>query len=197
MTKMKIILASSSPARKMLMETLHIPFTCSHPDVDETQKENESAAQLVERLARAKAEKIAQSKKHSLIIGCDQVAAYQGIIYGKPLTHERAIEMLNIFSGNEITFLTGMCVINSDTQEAQYIVEPYYVKFKKLSEEDIENYLQKDKPYRCAASIKVESLGIALIEKMRGDDPNAIIGLPLMQLIRMLNNEGVNVLENH
>lgn len=190
----EIILASSSPFRRMILDKLNLPYSCVSPDIDESALPDESPAELVARLAAAKAAKVAESHKDALIIGSDQVAVLGSEILGKPGTHERAVEQLQKLSGQTVTFLTGLCLLNSKTGRYQTEVVPFKVVFRSLNDVMIENYLQAEKPYNCAGSFKSEALGIVLFEKLEGEDPNTLIGLPLIRLVRMLEQEGVAVL---
>ncbi len=191
---MDLILASSSPFRRKLLEQLKLPFETSSPDIDETPLANESPEELVERLAIAKAKVIADSCPGCLVIGSDQVAVHDGEIVGKPINHADAVRQLQFASGRSITLYTGLALVNSDSGNTQSIVETFKIHFRELSDQQIESYLEKDKPYSCAGSVKSESLGVALFERFEGDDPNALIGLPLIQLVTMLQNEGVHIL---
>lgn len=189
-----IILASSSIYRRELLTRLQIPFNCISPDVDETPLDGELPQETALRLAQEKAKKIAQENPNALIIGCDQVATLDNFQLGKPLTHENATKQLKLMRGREVIFHSALCLYNAATKKMQTEVVPYMVKFRTLSDAQIEGYLQKEQPYHCAGSAKSEGLGIAIIEKMVGEDPNALIGLPLIRLIDMLENEGVNVI---
>lgn len=191
---MKLILASSSPFRRELLSRLMIPFEVEIPDVDETPHSGESPAQLVERLAIAKARAIAGSHPDALVIGSDQVAVYGNEIVGKPLTHERAVQQLMAASGRAVTLYTGLALVNSASGRVQSEVVPFRVMFRRLTEQQIENYLRKETPYHCAGSVKSEGLGVALLERFEGEDPATLIGLPLIRLVRMLENEGVAIL---
>jgi septum formation protein len=191
---MKLILASSSPFRRELLARLMIPFEVVPPDVDESPQPGESPAQLVERLAIAKARTVAASHPDALVIGSDQVAVHGRDIVGKPLTHERAVAQLRAASGRAITLYTGLALVNSATGRVQSEVVPYRVLFRSLTDAQIENYLRKEQPYHCAGSVKSEGLGVALLERFEGDDPATLIGLPLIRLTRMLENEGIAVL---
>ncbi|WP_420598288.1 Maf family protein [Neptuniibacter sp.] len=190
----KLILASSSPFRRQILDKLQIEYTCISPDIDESQLENETASQLVKRLAENKARKIADSVSDSLVIGSDQVAVLGDEILGKPHTHENAVKQLEKLSGNTVTFLTGLALINSKTGQVQSEVVPFKVVFRSLSKQMIENYLKTEQPYSCAGSFKSEALGIVLFERLEGEDPNTLVGLPLIRLVRMLENEGMNIL---
>ncbi|MDP2247554.1 MAG: Maf family nucleotide pyrophosphatase [Nitrosomonadales bacterium] len=189
-----IILASSSIYRRELLERLQIPFTSISPHVDETPLHQELPQETALRLAQVKARKVAEDHKHALVIGCDQVATLDNKQLGKPLTHDNAVRQLQTMRGREVTFHSALCLYNAVTDHMQADTVPYIVKFRDLNDEQIERYLLKEQPYHCAGSAKSEGLGIALIESMVGEDPNALIGLPLIKLITMLQNEGVNVI---
>lgn len=190
----RLILASSSPFRRELLSRLMIPFEVAIPDVDETPQVGESSAHLVERLAVAKARAVADRNPDALVVGSDQVAVHDGVIVGKPYTHERAVEQLRTASGKTITLHTGLALINSATGRVQSEVVPFRVRFRKLTEDQIENYLRKEQPYHCAGSVKSEGLGVALLECFEGEDPATLIGLPLIRLVRMLESEGLSAL---
>jgi len=191
---MQLILASSSIYRRELLERLQLPFEVVSPDVDETPLPEEKPEQTALRLAQLKARKIGESHADALIIGCDQVATLDGQQLGKPLTHDNAVKQLRLMRGRSVAFHSALCLFNaaSGNMQAENVI--YEVRFRDLSDTQIENYLLKEQPYHCAGSAKSEGLGIALIEWMRGDDPNALIGLPLIALIGMLRNEGVSVI---
>jgi septum formation protein len=191
---MKLILASSSPYRRELLERLKIPFEVSAPDVDETPRSGETPSAMVERLSIEKAQKIAGGRPGTLVIGSDQVAVYNGAIVGKPHSHDKAVEQLRSASGKAVTLYTGLALVNADTRRIQIEVIPYRVTFRTLSDAQIESYLRKEQPYSCAGSVRSEGLGIALLEKFEGDDPNTLIGLPLIRLVRMLENEGIKII---
>lgn len=192
--KQILILASSSIFRRELLQKLQLPFSCVSPNVDETILENEKPHDTALRLAQDKARKIGSEYQHALIIGCDQVATLDGEQLGKPLNHSNATKQLKMMRGREVTFHSALCLFNAATGSMQAEVVPYLVRFRQLTDAQIENYLAKEQPYHCAGSAKSEGLGVALIERMVGDDPNALIGLPLIKLITMLNNEGVSVI---
>lgn len=193
MSQLSLVLGSSSPFRKMLLERLMVPFTTANPDIDETPLPNETPIQLVERLAIEKAQAIASKHPNSLVIGSDQVALHGDDIVGKPHTHERAVAQLKQASGKQITLYTGLALINSNNGQVQSEVIPFTVHFKQLSDYVIESYLHKEKPYNCAGSVRSEGLGVALFERFDGDDPNALIGLPLIRLVAMLENQGYDL----
>lgn len=190
----KLVLASTSPYRKTLLEKLQLPFETVSPEIDETSLPDESPEQLVARLAESKAKAAAAKFSHALIIGSDQVAVVEGKIVGKPGNHDNAVAQLKRASGKRVVFLTGLCVYNTASQRSQVEVVPFSVVFRQLTETQIEHYLQREQPYNCAGSFKSEGLGIALFERLEGDDPNTLIGLPLIRLVRMLENEGYPVL---
>ena len=194
MSNLKLILASSSIYRRELLTRLQIPFSCIAPEVDETPLANELPQDTALRLAQVKARKIGATHGDALIIGCDQVATIDNQQLGKPLTHENATRQLRLMRGREVIFHSALCLYNAKTQNMQAEVVPYVVRFRNLTDTQIESYLCKEQPYHCAGSAKSEGLGIAIIEKMTGDDPNALIGLPLIALINMLNNEGWSVI---
>lgn len=190
----QLVLGSTSPFRKALLEKLQLEFVCDAPDIDEGRKVDETPQQLVARLACEKARAVAARHPDSLVIGSDQVAVNGTEILGKPGDYEKAMRQLRAASGKKVTFLTGLCLYNSATADEQIVVEPFTVHFRELSEEQIDNYLRAEQPYNCAGSFKSEAMGIALFEKLEGDDPNSLIGLPLIRLIRMLEKEGVRVI---
>ncbi len=191
----QLILGSSSPFRAELLAKLGLAFTTSSPDIDESAVDNETAEQLVQRLSEQKALKIAESNPDALIIGSDQVAILDGEILGKPGNHANAVEQLTAASGETVRFLTGLALLNSKTGKMQSLVEPFEVSFKALSSSQIEHYLKTEQPYQCAGSFKSEGFGISLFSKLTGDDPNTLIGLPLIKLIDLLEAEGIDVLK--
>lgn len=193
MTK-NLILASSSIYRRELLTHLQIPFTCISPDLDETPLSNELPQQTALRLAQEKAKKVGVTHTDALIIGCDQVATLDNQQLGKPLNHDNATRQLRMMRGREVTFHSALCLYNANTGNMQAEVVPYVVKFRNLTDAQIESYLLKEQPYHCAGSAKSEGLGIAIIEKMIGEDPNALIGLPMIALVTMLQNEGLAVI---
>ena len=189
-----LILASSSPYRQALLARLGLPFEAISPEIDESPLDGEMPAETALRLAQLKARKVAETHPHALIIGCDQVATLDGRQLGKPMTHENAVKQLQQQRGRHVTFHSALCLLNADTQRMQAEVVPYDVEFRNVSDLQIENYLHIEKPYNCAGSAKSEGLGIALIASMTGSDPNALIGLPLIKLITMLQNEDLDVI---
>lgn len=190
----RLILGSSSLYRRELLQRLGLPFETINPEIDETPLSDEPPEATASRLAEAKAHAIAAIYKDALIITADQVAVLEGIQLGKPLNHANAVKQLRFMRGKEIIFYTALCLLNSRTNRLQARLIPYYVKFRELSDQQIERYLSKEQPYHCAGSAKSEGLGIVLIERMKGDDPNALIGLPLIALVGMLMEENVEIL---
>ncbi|UCV16838.1 Maf family protein [Quatrionicoccus australiensis] len=189
-----IILASTSPYRRELLARLGLPFAVANPQTDETPLPDESPESLALRLSEAKARAVASEYPDALIIGSDQVATVDGKIYGKPGNHERAVEQLRTLSGKTVNFFTGLCLYNARTGLAEVRGVPTLVGFRHLSDSEIENYLRREPAYNCAGSAKSEGLGIALLSSMQGDDPNALVGLPLIALCDLLRNQGVSVL---
>lgn len=189
-----LILASSSQYRREVLKKLYLPFTCISPEIDETPLVGESPEKTSLRLAEAKARKVAESEPNALIIGCDQVATVDGMQIGKPGNHPNAVKQLTMLSGKEVIFHSAICLYDSSSQSMQSTIVPYYVKFKTLTSLQIETYLRLEQPYDCAGSAKSEGMGITLLEYMRGDDPNALIGLPVIALVNMLQQSGIDVL---
>ena len=192
---MKIILGSTSPFRKALLQRLQIDFDCDSPDINETPLQNEPVESMVVRLAIAKAKSISSRHPNSLIIGSDQSAELNGEKLSKPGNFENAFQQLSRASGQKIIFQTGLCLLNTRTGNIQSACVPYTVVFKELTPSMIENYLHKEEPYNCAGSFKSEALGIALFERYEGSDPNALIGLPLIELVNFLAHEGISILD--
>lgn len=189
-----LLLASTSPWRRMLLEKLTLPFECAAPEVDETPQPGESARQLVVRLAQAKAQALASRFPQHLIIGSDQVCVLDGEITGKPHTEENAHRQLRKASGTIVTFYTGLALYNSANGHLQTECEPFDVHFRHLSDQEIEAYIRKENPLQCAGSFKSEGLGITLFDRLEGRDPNSLVGLPLIALCQMLRREGFNPL---
>lgn len=170
-----------------------MPFQTASPDVDETPLPGESAKQTSLRLSRIKAQAVTAKFPNALIIGSDQVALLDEAQLGKPLTHENAVKQLRAMRGRTVTFYTALSLFNSQSGNIQTEVAVNHVTYRQLSDEQIERYLRKEQPYHCAGSAKSEGLGVALISKLEGDDPNALIGLPLIHLVSMLQKEGVEI----
>ncbi len=194
MNSQPLVLASTSIYRSQLLSTLQIPFQTAAPDVDETPLPGESAEQTSWRLAQVKAQVVAKRFPDALIIGSDQVALLDGKQIGKPLNHDNAVVQLRSMRGKTVTFYTALSLLNATSGEMQTDVAITRVGFRNLSDDEIERYLKKEQPYHCAGSAKSEGLGIALISRIEGDDPNALIGLPLILLVGMLEKQGVRVL---
>ncbi len=194
MNSQPLVLASTSIYRSELLSTLQIPFQTAAPDVDETPLSGESAEQTSWRLAQVKARVVAKRFPDALIIGSDQVALLDGQQIGKPLNHDNAVRQLRSMRGKTVTFYTALSLLNAATGDMQTDVAITRVGFRDLSNDEIERYLKKEQPYHCAGSAKSEGLGIALISRIQGDDPNALIGLPLILLVGMLEKQGVRVL---
>lgn len=189
-----LILASTSVYRRELLARLGYPFTTANPQTDESQLPGEAPEQLALRLSEAKARAVADQFPNALIIGSDQVAVLDGQIYGKPGNHDNAVRQLQTMRGRTVNFYTGLCLYDSQRQQAWVRGIPTLVTFRNLSDAAIENYLQREQPYNCAGSAKSEGLGIAVIAKMEGSDPNALVGLPLIALCDLLQEAGVDVL---
>jgi MAF protein len=187
-----ITLASSSPYRKELLDRLGLDYTAVSPNIDESALPGETPETLVARLAEQKARAVG-SGNSGLVVGSDQVATIDGEILGKPGNHENAVAQLQRLAGQRVIFQTGLCLLDSTNHEAQVDVIPFTVQFRTLTGEQIERYLRAEQPYNCAGSFKSEGLGITLFEKMLGDDPTALIGLPLIRLTAMLYKAGIEL----
>jgi MAF protein len=188
-----LLLASSSPYRRELLDRLRLPFVCASPDIDESRRPDEPAVDLVTRLAREKAMALADQFPDHLIIGSDQVAVLGEQILGKPHTFERAQEQLKASSGNSVSFLTGLVLFNSRTGQCQVDCVPFTVHMRQLDDARISRYLHAEQPYDCAGSFKAEGLGVSLFRSTEGPDATSLIGLPLIRLVDMLMNEGVEL----
>ncbi|GAB2903322.1 Maf-like protein [Uliginosibacterium flavum] len=193
MTAARLVLASTSIYRKQLLERFGIPFETARPELDETPQPGESPVATAERLALEKAKAVAADYPNALIIGSDQVAHRGEERFDKPGTEARAIAQLQAMSGKAIVFHTAVCLYNSASGQFQLEGVPTEARFRPLSEAEIIRYVQREQPLDCAGSAKSEGLGISLLDYMRGDDPTALIGLPLIALARMLRAEGVQV----
>lgn len=185
----KLVLGSSSKARRELLSRLKIPFVVSSPNIDESRLEGESVQDMVLRLAEQKAKKVGEAYPDSYIIGCDQAGIVDNTILGKPLTYENAIQQLQLKSGKKIRFYTGLYFLNAKNNTCQFSVEKYDVYIRHLTSKMIENYLANEDVLQCAGSLHIEGLGITLVEKLDGDDYTTLIGLPLIRLSEMLTNE--------
>ncbi|MEG0234094.1 MAG: nucleoside triphosphate pyrophosphatase [Hafnia sp.] len=189
-----LILASTSPYRRALLEKFGVEFICAAPDTDETPKDGESAAELVQRLAQEKAQSLADKFPNHFIIGSDQVCVIDGKIVGKPGSIENAHQQLRAASGKIITFYTGLCVLNSHTMQKEIVCEPFYVHFRHLTDDEIRAYIKLEMPLYCAGSFMCEGAGILLFSQLEGRDPNALVGLPLIALNEILLKFGYNAL---
>ncbi len=189
-----LYLASTSVYRKALLEKLTNNFHTAKPEVDESPLVGETPTELVLRLAEAKARAIANNLSEGLVIGSDQVAVFAGKILGKPHTADNAYAQLRSFSGNAVTFLTGLAVVDAQSQKASVCLEPFVVHFRPLTDSEIHTYITREQPLNCAGSFKSEGLGITLFEKLEGNDPNSLIGLPLIRLHAMLKEFGRDLL---
>jgi septum formation protein len=189
----RLVLGSTSAYRRTLLERLGVPFTVAAPNVDETPLPSEAPIDLVHRLARAKAEAVAQKQAKALVIGSDQLAVCGREVLGKPGSGERAIAQLRQLSGQRVTFYTAVHVVNSDSGSNEGHLDATTVHFRSLSDEEIKNYVARDKPYHCAGGFKIESLGVALFTRVESQDPTALVGLPLIWLAGSLRRHGFKV----
>lgn len=193
MNSQQLVLASSSVYRNELLKRLGLHFITANPDVDETPLADETARATSVRLAQKKAHAVAEQYPGALIIGSDQVALLNGEQLGKPLTHANATRQLRAMRGQTTYFYTALTLFNSKTGNTQTEVAENQVTLRELSDIEIEAYLRKEQPYHCAGSAKSEGLGIALISRLSGEDPNALIGLPLILLVDMLRRENIRL----
>lgn len=191
---MRLVLASTSPYRRELLARLGVPFDVAAPDVDETPLPGESPDETAQRLSLSKARAVAERFPDALIIGSDQVALLEGVQLGKPGTHEKAVAQLRAMRGKALEFHTALTLLNARTGSVQTANVPVRLVMRHYSDAQIEAYLHKDQPYNCCGSARSESLGIALIARYETEDPNALVGLPLIKLTEMLANEGLDVL---
>ena len=189
-----LILGSTSAYRRELLARLHIPFEVAAPDVDETPLAGEAPRALAERLALAKAKAVATQYPQAVVIGSDQVADLDGLSLNKPGTHDKAVTQLRQMRGKTVIFQTAVAVVCLESGFEQRSLAAVRVKFRDLTDEEIENYLQTEKPYDCAGSAKSEGLGIALLESIESDDPTALIGLPLIRTCQMIRAAGIELL---
>jgi septum formation protein len=189
----KLILASSSRYRRELLDRLGVPYTCESPDIDETGIPGETPQDAAMRLAEAKARKVWEAHPGSVVIGSDQVADLAGVRLGKPHNRENAIRQLREMQGREVVFTTALCVIDAEGR-AERVKSQTFIRMRRLSDRAIEAYVDREQPFDCAGSAKIEKLGIALMESVRSDDPTSLIGLPLMALTTLLTRAGVEVL---
>ncbi|MCF7991221.1 MAG: Maf family nucleotide pyrophosphatase [Thiohalocapsa sp.] len=190
----RLVLASTSPFRRELLAKLGLAFATASPRTDETRLPGEDPRALVMRLAEAKARAVADAHPQALIIGSDQVACIDDTVLGKPGDRPRALEQLRRASGRRVVFRTGLCLLRAADGEAQVLCEDFAVRFRSLTPAQIAGYVDREQPFNCAGSFKSEGLGIALFEALEGADPNALVGLPLIRLVQMLERFGVDVL---
>lgn len=188
-----LVLASSSRYRRQLLARLQLPFDTVAPDVNEHLVSGEAPHELALRLARSKAQAVQAMFPTALIIGCDQVAVVDGTLLSKPGTHERAVRQLRLMRGKAVSFFTALCLLNASTARIQSELVTVIVHMRELSDAQIERYLKTEQPYDCAGSARIEGLGITLVNRLEGEDPNALIGLPLISLCNMLRNEGMEL----
>ena len=188
-----LVLASSSRYRQRLLAQLRIPYTTAAPNIDERPGGGEAPHELALRLAGAKAQAVQAAFPEALIIGCDQVAVVDDTLLNKPGNHANAVAQLRLMRGKPVSFFTALCLLNARTARTQSAVVTVIVHMRNLSDAQIERYLKLEQPYDCAGSARIEGLGITLVEKLEGDDPNALIGLPLIKLCDMLRNENVEL----
>ena len=186
-----LILASTSPYRRELLHRLGLPFEVASPQTDESRWPGESPETMALRLSEAKARAVAGAHPDALIIGSDQVATVDGLIYGKPGSHERAVDQLRVLSGKTVNFYTGLCLYNARNGHVEVCGVPTLVTFRELTDEEIERYLHREPAHDCAGSAKSEGLGITLLSRIAGDDPSALVGLPLIALCALLRKNGV------
>lgn len=187
----RLVLASTSPFRRELLARLGLPFEVMAPDVDESRRPQETPEALVLRLSEAKARAAAAAFADALVIGSDQVAVIDGAVLGKPGNRQRAVEQLARAAGKCVTFLTGLSLVDAASGRAQTVCERFRVHFRPLDPAQIARYVDREQPFNCAGSFKSEGYGITLFERLEGDDPNALIGLPLIRLVELLGREGV------
>ena len=193
MSQPPLILASSSPYRRELLARLNLPFKCEKPDIDETRKPNESAIDLVSRLATQKALRFAEKYPAAIIIGSDQVATCGQDILSKPGEHTVAVKQLRELAGKNVVFYTGLCVLNSASEKLQVDCIQVNVKFRSLGTDEINRYLMAEKPYDCAGSFRSEGYGITLVDEIQCNDMTALIGLPMIRLCEMLREEKIKL----
>ena len=189
---MQLILASSSPYRRELLSRLGLPFTWQSPAIDETWKTNEEPEALVQRLAHEKAHAIWQAHPGAWVIGADQLVRCGDALLGKSGSAENAFTQLRAMQGKKVELLNGLCLLGPDGN-LQIALVPYYIVMRSISAVEIRRYIDKEQPFDCAGSLRSEGLGICLIERMEGDDPNAVIGLPLIRLSAMLRTAGFSL----
>jgi len=193
-TRPTLILSSTSRYRRELLERLRLPFEVRSPEVDETPRPGEAPAALAQRLALAKAQAVSAQFPDAVVIGADQVADLDGEPIGKPGTHERAVAQLRAMRGRSVVFQTAVAVMRGSTGYVGTALAPVTVRFRQLSNAEIEHYLRAEQPYDCAGSAKSEALGIALLDAIESDDPTALVGLPLIRTCMLLRAAGIDPL---
>ena len=193
MTQKTLVLGSTSPFRKELLKRFNVDFIVDSPNIDETPLESETPETYVKRLSLEKAQAVATKHPNALIIASDQCSVLNGKIRGKPRNHKNAVKQLTESSGQRVSFLTGLCLYDTSEDSYQLDLIPFHVDFRTLSNKEIQSYLLAEQPYFCAGSFKSEGLGITLFKQLKGDDPTALIGLPLIRLSEMLRNQGVSL----
>ena len=189
-----LVLASASPYRRELLTRLCLPFIVAAPGIDETALPGETPKMQALRLACSKADAVSPAYPDALVIGSDQVVVVDGLVMGKPSGHASALRQLRSARGKSMLFLTALCLLNTRTSRRQQCIVPVKVQMRNFTDAQIERYLAKERPYDCAGSAKIEGLGIALVQKLECSDPSTLIGLPLISLCNMLQNEGITVL---
>lgn len=190
----RLVLASSSPYRRALLDRLGLDYVWTSPDINESRTPGEAPVALAHRLALSKAQAVATAYSRHLIVGSDQLALFDGDVLGKPGDFETACANLARFSGNRVEFMTGLALLDTATGRHRVVHDTYDVFFRRLSSAEIENYVSRDEPYDSAGSFRMEGLGIALFERFEGRDPNTLIGLPLMRLCELLREAGLDPL---
>lgn len=188
-----LVLGSTSPFRKALLERFNLDFIVDSPNIDETPLKDETPEDYVKRLSLEKAQAVAKNHSNALIIGSDQCSILNGIIRGKPGNHGNAVKQLTESSGQRVSFLTGLCLYDTSDNTNQLDLVPFHVDFRTLCAEEIESYLLAEQPYGCAGSFKSEGLGVTLFKRLQGDDPTSLVGLPLIRLSEMLRNQGISL----
>ncbi|WP_444678059.1 Maf family protein [Halomonas sp. E19] len=191
---LQLVLASSSPWRRQLLDRLGLPYLCASPDIDESRRPDEPPEVLVHRLALAKATAVAKQYPRHIIIGSDQVALFNDEILGKPGSEAAACAQLERFSGQRVRFLTGLALVDTARARHQVCHEHYDVVFRSLGSEEIARYVAREQPLDCAGSFRMEGLGITLFDRLEGDDPNTLVGLPLIRLCALLREAGLDPL---
>ncbi len=193
MSNQALLLASTSIFRMALLKKLHLNFSTFKPNIDESSLADEPVSSMVSRLSLEKAHKATESNQQKIIIASDQAASFQGKPIGKPHNYKNAVKQLTSFSGKTIVFYTGLAVIDQNNNNIYQDLEETKVSFRDLSQTDIHNYLTLEEPYQCAGSFKSEGLGISLFAKIETNDPNALIGLPLIKLVDILKKIGLQI----